>query len=238
MWPVRMMADLVRKDRRPAAPDNAFVAGEHAASEQIERALEQYGEMRDRMQELTFKTIYNSPVVEALAGLRAPHADAGKLRARDAHAEQLFEAKVEVIRTREEQGGFPEAVLRIMLAVAQAERMLDVRGFRLAQRIKREDAALRSIPREHMKAAAREQAFMLRFDRERALAALPKMLPTDAERRRALDIVRRIGYADGEIRPEGAAVLARIERILGLEEGAEASQQRTAPARRTGAAAK
>ena len=80
---------------------------------------------------------------------------------------------------------------------------------------------------------------MLRFDRERALAALPKMLPTDAERRRALDIVRRIGYADGEIRPDGAAVLARIERILGLEEGAQASPpQRTAPVRRAGAAGK
>ena len=89
-----------------------------------------------------------------------------------------------------------------------------------------------------MKAAAREQAFMLRFDRERALAALPAMLPTEDERRKALDIVRRIGYADGEIRPEGAAVLARIEEILGLEAGASApAGQQAAPARRTGAAA-
>ena len=239
MWPIRAMADLVRKDRRPAAPENAFVTSEHAVSEQIERALEQYGEIRDRMQELTFKAIYNPPFVEALAGLRAPHADAGKRRARDEHAEQLFEAKVEAIRTREEHGGFPEAVLRIMLAVAQAEQMLDVRGFRLAQRIKQEDAALRHIPREHMKVAAREQALMLRFDRERALAALPKMLPTEDERRKALDIVQRIGYADGEMRPEGAAVLAEIEQILGLEERAKApTEQQTAPARRTGAAVK
>jgi pimeloyl-ACP methyl ester carboxylesterase len=239
MWPVRLMADIVRKDRRPAAAENAFVTAEHAVSKQIERSLDQHREIRDRMQELTFKAIYNSPLVEALAGLRAPHADAGKQPARDEHAEQLFAAKVEAIKTREEQGGFAEAVLRIMLAVAQAEQMLDVRGFRLAQRIKQEDAALRHIPREHMKAAAREQAFMLRFDRERALAALPKMLPAEDERRKALDIVQRIGYADGEIRPEGAAVLARIEEILGLEAGASApAGQRGAPARRTGASAK
>ena len=65
------------------------------------------------------------------------------------------------------------------------------------------------------------------------------MLPTEGERRRALDIVRRIGYADGEIRPEGAAVLARIEEILGLEAGASApAGQRAMPARRSGAAAK
>ena len=180
MWPVRLMAETgAQGPSAGRAPTTRSWPAEHAVSEQIEQALDQYGEIRDRMQELTFKTIYNSPLVEALAGLRAPHADAGKPRARDAHAEQLFAAKVEAIRTREEQGGFAEAVLRIMLAVAQAERMLDVRGFRLAQRIRQEDAALRRIPREHIKAAAREQAFMLRFDRERALAALPAMLPTE-----------------------------------------------------------
>jgi tellurite resistance protein len=214
------------------------VTSERAGAEQIEQALDQYRENRERMQELTFKAIYNSPLVEALAGLRAPHADAGKERARDEHAEHLFEAKVEAIKTREEQGGFAEAVLRIMLAVAQAEQMFDARGFRLAQRIKQEDAALREIPREHMKAAAREQAFMLRFDRERALTALPAMLPSEDERRKALDIVRRIGIADGEIRREGAAVLAKIEAILGLEEGASAPTKQQAAPRRTGASAK
>ena len=131
MTVVPTMAEAVRKDRRPAAPENAFVTGEHAVAKQIEQALDRYRELRERMQELTFKAIYNSPLVEALAGLRAPHADALKQRARDQRAEQLFEAKAEAIKTREEQGGFAEAVLRIMLAVAQAEHMFDVRGFRL-----------------------------------------------------------------------------------------------------------
>ena len=58
---------------------------------------------------------------------------------------------------------------------------------------------------------------MLRFDEERALAGLPLMLPTEQERREAVEIVRRIGYADGEITPESEALLARIERILGLQ---------------------
>ena len=111
---------------------------EQAVSQQIEKSLDLYRDMRDRMQELLFKAIYNSPLIEALAGLRAPYADASKPRARDEHAEQLLAAKIEAIRTREEQGGFAEAVLRIMLAAAQAEHMFDARGFRLAQRIKQE----------------------------------------------------------------------------------------------------
>ena len=41
MWPIKLMADLVRKDRRPAAAENAFVTSEHAVSEQIEHAIDQ-----------------------------------------------------------------------------------------------------------------------------------------------------------------------------------------------------
>jgi tellurite resistance protein len=217
LWPLQAMAQAVREQRRPVAPDNPFLKTEQAVSQQIEKSLDLYRKMRDRNQELLFKAIYNSPLVEALAGLRAPYADARKPRARDEHAEQLLEARIKAIKTREEQGGFVEGVLRIALAVTQAEQMVDARGFRLAQRIKQEHAELKLIPRDRMRAAAKEEAFMLRFDQERALAALPLMLPTEKERREAVDIVRRIGYADGEITPESEAVLDKIERILGLD---------------------
>jgi tellurite resistance protein len=227
LCPVPIMAHMVRENRRPAAPDNPFVKTEQAVSQQIEQSLDRYRD-RDRNQELFFKTIYNSPPVEALAGLRAPYADATKPRAHDEHAERLLEVRIAAIKAREEQGGFAEAVLRIMLAVAQAEHMFDARGFRLAQRIKQEHPALRGIAREQMRAAAKEEAFMLRFDQERALAALPRMLPTENERREALEIVRRIGYADGEIRAEGEAMLVQIERILGLDRPARGQAEKTA----------
>jgi hypothetical protein len=128
--------------------------------------------------------------------------------------------------------------------------MFDARGLRLAQRIKQEHPELRRIPREQIRAAAKEEAFMLRFDQERALAALPLMLPSEEKRREAVEIVRRIGYADGEITPESEAMLAQIERILGLdrksgpaeppagesEAGRETkAARRSTPARKTGA---
>jgi tellurite resistance protein len=226
LWPLQAMARAVRENRRPVALDNPFLKAEQAVSQQIEQSLDRYGDLRDRNEELLFKTIYNSPLVQALAGLRAPYADARKPRARDEHAEQLLEAKIEAIKTREEQGGFAEAVLRIILAVAQAEHMVDARGFRLAQRIKQEHPELRRIPREQMRAAAKEEAFMLRFDHERALAALPLMLRGEEQRREAVEIVRRIGYADGEITAEGEAVLDKIERILGLDRQGPAAKER------------
>jgi tellurite resistance protein len=237
MGALQVMAHAARENRRSVAADNSFVKAEQAVSKQIEQSLDLYRDMRDRNQELLFKAIYNSPLVEALAGLRAPYADATKPRARDEHAERLLAAKVEAIRTREEQGGFAEAVLRILLAVAQAERMFDARGARLARRIKEEHPVLRQLTREQVRAIAKEEAFMLRFDEDSALAALPKMLPNPDQRREAVEIVRRIGYADGEIPPEGEAVLERIEALLGVSQPAEAprSTGRRQPASRAAA---
>jgi hypothetical protein len=48
-------------------------------------------------------------------------------------------------------------------------------------------------------------------------------LPGEAERREAIEIVRRIGYADGVVTPESEAVLAKIERILGLDQAPAAA---------------
>jgi tellurite resistance protein len=231
LWPLKVAAHAVRQNRQPVAPDNALLATEKAVAQQIEKALDQYRDLRDRGQELAFKTIYNAALVEAIAGLRAHYADARKPRARDEHAERMLQARIEAIKTREAEGGFVEAVLRIMLAAARAERMVDARGLRLAQRIKQEHPVLSQIPRERIRAVAKEEAFMLRFDEERALNALPALLPTEQERREAVEIVRRIGYADGVITPESEAVLTRIEAILGLDRA-------PVPAERTPASAK
>jgi pimeloyl-ACP methyl ester carboxylesterase len=235
MWPLKLMAEMVRKDRRPTTEGNPFVTAEHAVSEQIEQALDRYRDARDRMHELTFKTIYNSPLVEALAGLQAPNADARKPRARNEALEKLLEAKIAAIRSREAQGGFVEAVLRMMLAGAKAHRMIDARGFRLAQQLANEHPRLKGTSPERLKAVAKEEALMIRFDEERALASLPELLPTEADRREALEIVRKVGRARGELSAEGEALLDKIERILGLEADATAESAPPAKKRSTNA---
>ncbi len=155
-------------------------------------------------------------------GLRAPHADARKPRARNEVLEELLERQIAAIRAREEQGGFAEAVIRIMLAAAKAQRMIDARGWRLAQHLGKEHPRFKDLSQARLKAIAKEEALMIRFDEEHALASLPELLPSEADRREALAIVREIGRARGETSAEGEALLARIERILGLGPAAAA----------------
>ena len=68
LW-VKSMAEIVRANRRPVAPDNPFVKVERDVSGQIEQALDQYRDVRDDMSERMFKAIYESPWLAAAVGV-------------------------------------------------------------------------------------------------------------------------------------------------------------------------
>lgn len=228
LWPLKSMAEAVRRDRRATNGDNALTITEKAVSDQIVQSLNLYRDMRDHMTELTFKAIYNNPLVEALTGLRAPYADERKPRARDDELEERLHDKIEAIRTRQNRGGFAEAVVRILLACAEAEQMVDARGYRLAEQIGDKHPAFRNITPKQLKELVKEEAFMLRFDPELAKETLPKLLPTQEKRREAIALVRQIGQARGEFTQEREAVLEEVEKILGLD-GAAPSEPATKP---------
>ena len=66
------------------------------------------------------------------------------------------------------------------------------------------------------KEIVRDQFLILRLDEERAIAALPKLLPGDRRAREtALGLVRRIIEARGATSQEGARRLKRIETLFG-----------------------
>ncbi|MCK6450911.1 MAG: DUF3141 domain-containing protein [Alphaproteobacteria bacterium] len=214
MWGVKMLADMVRQQRQKAAPDNALIHAQEAASAQIEKALDGWRDLRDGAIERLFYAIYDSPPMRAIAGLAAPHADARKPRRHDEALEALLAAKIAAIRERIDKGGFPEAVMRILMAGISAQRAIGADGVAVAREAKQRHPILRRLTRQQVKAMAKEQAFMLAHERQRALDALPKLLPTREQRRDALAFVHSIVKGRGRLRPEAAATLRRIEHIL------------------------
>ncbi len=84
---------------------------------------------------------------------------------------------------------------------------------------------LRQIRAEHseswrltlvqFKELVKEQYLMLRIDQERAIAAVPKLLPRDtAERYTALGVIHRVASAASEPTGETKTRLARIETLF------------------------
>jgi hypothetical protein len=68
-----------------------------------------------------------------------------------------------------------------------------------------------------LKEALRDQSLLLRRDEERAVAAIPRLLPRDNdERARTLRAVQRLISAQGDLSGEGRRRLARIEKLFAV----------------------
>jgi pimeloyl-ACP methyl ester carboxylesterase len=215
MKPVAELARRVREQRRPVAADNPFVEAERRMADQIERALNGYRDARDKTFEVLFNAIYGSRWVQAMLGLAA--AERAGAGGRDEAYEALIGQKVAALRSRLAEGGLREATVRMVLYAGADKIAVDSRGFRMMQRVR--DEYDPELIGERLSASARRQLFkeqylMLLLDEERSLAALPKLVPQPADREAALQAVRRVLTAKGELTPARKARLARLEAIL------------------------
>jgi len=82
--------------------------------------------------------------------------------------------------------------------------------------VRRIRQTLSDVPLSTFKSVVREQFYMLLLDTEGALAAIPAMLPDDAEaRRRAFGLIDEVLRARGEYSSEDSQRIQRIGRLFG-----------------------
>jgi hypothetical protein len=213
MRPLANLAEFVRHHRHPVAADNPFVALEQWTSRQVEAALDAHRDLRDRSTEQLFNLTYGSAALQAALGLRSATADASRRRARDELFETVREQKLATLRSRIEAGGVREALARILVYVGD-DGSVDVRGFRMAQHIRDSYPAGERLTSVERRQLVKEQYLMLHLDEKRALAALPKLVPTDEQRREVLAAVTRVLSAKGDLSAERRARLAHVTTIL------------------------
>jgi len=230
MWPLKALAPMVAEHRKPVSADNPLLQAQEAISGQAETALDRYRNLRDGAIERLFFSIYDSPGVRAVAGLPAKPRAASRLQ--NEALEALTRQKQAAILGRVETGGFPAAVMRILLAATMAQHRVEAEGARIANEIRRRHPLLSKLTRQDIKTLAREQSLLLATDRDRALETLAALLPTDAERRDAIAFVGEIISTRGKISAEASTVLRRVLQVLGLQPPALALPGKAVKARR------
>jgi hypothetical protein len=216
MAPVAAMAEQVRKDRRPVAADNPFVELQEVVSGQIVAGLDAWRDMAEALAERTFLAVYGSPMLQAAVGIDP--AGTRPLRKPSKHPlqDELLQKRIAELRSRIPVGGLREAVIRALLYVGLARRAVDERGFEALRRIRRTHG---DMPLAEFKALVREQFLTLLVDTEAALAALPSMLPADADtRREAFTLIKQVLSASGEFSAQDHERLQRVARAFGLDE--------------------
>jgi hypothetical protein len=72
MKPVAELAEQVRANRQPAAPDNPLLKWQAMVSDGIVAALDGYRDQRDAALEKLFLAIYSSPMLQAMVGTVSP----------------------------------------------------------------------------------------------------------------------------------------------------------------------
>jgi uncharacterized protein DUF3141 len=209
----------VRKNRRPVAPDDPFIAMQENVSNQVIAALDGWRDCIEAVAERTFLTVYGSPPLQAAAGIDP--ADRGPLRklAKNRVYQELLQNRIAELKARIPVGGLRQAVIRALIFVNLGRGSVDERGFETVRRLR---SRYGDMPLSEFKTLVRDQFAMLLIDEKAALAALPAMLPADpATRIQGFNAVRQVMAACGETSAEDERRLSEIRPLFGIgEDGA------------------
>jgi hypothetical protein len=208
-------AETVRENRKPADKENPFLKAQETFSNNIVNVLDKWRDTQEALSEALFISIYGSPALQAAVGIDQNANPSPRPEMSEQHR-KLLDARIAELKSKIGSGGLRECGIRALLYVGMARGMVDERGLEALRRMRREDAASR-ITLSEFKTIVREQFFMLLLDQEASLAAIPKMLPQDADRRRPVfAAVREVLSVGGDISGEIAKRLNRVAQLFGV----------------------
>ncbi|NRR30418.1 DUF3141 domain-containing protein [Oxalobacteraceae bacterium] len=210
------LAQRVRADRKPVAPDNLWLGAQQLMSQQIVAALDGYRTVRDQAVEACFLGVYGSPLLQAAVGLGGDDRYPRRI-GRDLVREEAAQITHAELMLRVGSGGTIEAVLRALLYIFRSPQLgADERAYATLRQLRLHSPELSATSLAEFKRLLREQFQILALDEEGAVDALALLLPEQvSQRQRALEIVRQVAGALGTLEGEGARRLGRIAAIFG-----------------------
>ena len=221
MQQIAQLAEQIRQQRQPTAPDNPLLQVQAMVSEGIIAALDGWRDLRDRSVEQLFLAIYSAPLLQALVGLRASGEPPRRHPGVEPERLAFIQQRIAELKARLAEGGLPEAAIRSLVYIGMAGPGIDERAFEVLRQMRAAGQG-EGMTLEEFKRTLREQFFALLLDRDAALAAIPKMLPADAAVwADALGKIHQVVFAVGQPEGERAERLARIEKLFGATEPAK-----------------
>ena len=208
MGSIARMAERVRSNRKPAASDNPFIALQESLSHQIVTALDAWREAAETFSERLFLAVYGSRTLQAAAGIDPAATTPLRKAAKSLLHRELLESRIAELKSHIPLGGLREATIRALVYAGMARAAVDERGFETVRRIRN---SYGDLPLAEFKRILREQFYILLIDTDAALAAIPSMLPPDAEtRQKAFALIEEVINARGELSTQDKERLQRL----------------------------
>lgn len=204
------IARAIASDRRRADSDNPYLRLERLWADMVEQSWDMLRDMRDLAYELTFFSIYASPMMLSIGQSHAFQ------RARKDPSELRHLPEVELALMHVDRGGFAEAVIRMLLILAEARGSVRRSRLERSARVLTRDEPFRSLGSELRAKLIHEQTLIVEFEHDRAIEALSVLLGGQDERRKAIDVVENIAGPLEEMEPHTIHALQTFRRVLGL----------------------
>jgi hypothetical protein len=214
----------VRDNRRAVSKDNTLWQMQERFSESMVAYLDSYRDVRDRMSEAMFHSIYGSPLLQALVGLKASDEGLRSGPGKDVAHAAAGDRRISELKAGISNGGPQEAALRALIYVRMPERSIDERSFNLLRRMREE--AGRGLSLSEFKSMLRDQFFMLLLDERRALDAIPAMLAKDPDLADRMKVaLRRVIQVVGDGSDQSKARMEEIEKMFAKVEREQADRE-------------
>ncbi|HWJ18718.1 MAG TPA: DUF3141 domain-containing protein [Geobacterales bacterium] len=210
---MRSVSDTAKRlesNAKPLNGANPFLEVERLWAESVIQGFDVLRDMRDTLYEMTFLTIYGSPFMRWLG---APYAFE---RTRKDPKELRFLPEVQAILLGIDRGGFEEAVIRMLILLAEARGSVRRDRLERSSKVLTRDEPFASLGVERRAALIREQSIIAEFEPDRAIETLPNLLPDLEERRKAMQVVEYIAGSMEEMEPHTLKTLQRFHAVLSL----------------------
>jgi hypothetical protein len=210
-------AEAVKTQRKPAPASNPLRQAEKAGSDLVGAWLDYVRDVRDAVSEALFFQTYGNLFGLYLAEKHVAQTQQAALASRELPFVQEALASIE-------QGGYAEALTRIGALLAERGAPVPLERMHVKQELMQEYAEyLPDLPRDAARRIRGEQEIVVRYEPEKALATLPKLLSDPADRTRLLALLDKL-FADPRIETfkptaKQREVLASVHRVLDLPTG-------------------
>ena len=210
MRSVSETAKQFRNKSKPLNNGNPFLEMERLWADSVIQGFDVLRDMRDVMYEMGFLSIYGSPFMHWIG---ASHAFTRTMKD---PKELRFLPEVQAILLGIERGGSAEAVIRMLILLAESRGSVRRDRLERSSRVLTRDEPFASLGAERRAALIREQSIIAEFEPDRAIETLPTLLPGFEERRKAIEVVEYIAGSMEEMEPRTLKILQRFHAALGL----------------------
>ncbi|MBK1631106.1 alpha/beta hydrolase [Thiohalocapsa halophila] len=212
MQPVKGLAEQVRANRQAAPADNPFRQWERFNAQLITQWWDGVRDMQNAMIEWNFHLLWAAPPVQAL-GERL-----SRTVAKSEPREDLRTlTEVQDALDRIDLGDFADGVIRMLIFLANSRK--EVRRSRLerSNQMLLSTEPFASMKPKHRTRMIHKESLIVGYEPEAAMAALPKLLRTDDERRQGLALCEQIAGPREEMSRETIDMMNRLALTLGQE---------------------